>query len=118
MRPVLTCVLAALLSIPAIATADHHKSLSDCTAFDQQDKGDAGIEMTVHNACSIPVDCDVSWKVVCNPDSKKRREIHPSAAKLTLTEGTSQATDASAAVCGDGAWEINDIEWSCQANKD
>jgi hypothetical protein len=56
--------------------------------------------------------------VVCAPASKTRRASHPSAAKLAITEGASQAAEASAAVCGDDAWTIDSIQWTCQPNKD
>jgi len=111
-----TCALA--ISISAVAFADHHKSLSDCTAFDQADKGEDKVEFTIHNTCTIPVDCTVSWRVVCAPDSKKRRSSHANATKLAITDGTSQSADASAAICGDDAWAIDSVNWSCLPNKE
>lgn len=115
---VVAVLVATIAATTTTATADHHKSLADCTAFDQQDKGDASVEMTVHNSCSVPVDCDVTWTVTCAPDTKKRKSTHPSAVKLTIGEGLSQTAEASAAVCGDDSWEISSVNWSCQANKD
>jgi hypothetical protein len=114
-----SCALALLVCAAAPAAADHHKSLSDCTSFDQADKpaGDA-VELTIHNTCSIPIDCELTWRVVCEPEAKRRRSVHPQDVRVTITEGTSQSTDASAAVCGDGSWQIDGVEWSCQANKD
>jgi hypothetical protein len=112
-----SCALA-LLIFSASADADHQKSLADCTAFDQADKGDSDVQMTIRNSCSIPVDCELTWRVVCDPDSKKRRSVHPGDVKLTITGGTSQSTEASAAVCGDGGWQIDSVGWSCQENKD
>ncbi len=109
--------IALSLFAPSIVAADHHKSLSDCTSFDQVEKGDTDLQLTVHNSCSIAVACDVSWQIVCQPDAKKHRSVHAGTAKLSLDEGTSQSTDASAAVCGaDASWQINDISWSCQAD--
>jgi hypothetical protein len=106
--------LALSLFAPSIVAADHHKSLSDCTSFDQADKGESNVEMTIHNSCSVAVACDVTWRVVCVPGANKRRSVHPGAAKLTLEEGKSDSTEASAAVCGDASWAIDGIEWSCQ----
>jgi len=129
MRKALVCLLIAS-SLPALAEpskkaagegshrAAPARSLSDCTSFDQQDKGDAAVEMTVRNACTIPVDCTVSWRVVCAPASKKRRAEHPTSQKLALVEGTSSSATASAEICGDDAFAIDSIEWSCQPNKD
>jgi hypothetical protein len=111
-----TCALAISITMPALA--DHQRSLSSCTSFDQNDKGDSAVELTIHNKCTIPVDCTISWRVVCAPDSKKRRAIHPSASKLSLVEGGASSAEASAAMCGDDGWAIEGIEWSCQPNKE
>jgi hypothetical protein len=113
-----TCALAISICVPAAFADRGKKSLSDCTAFNQNDKGDDKVEFTIHNTCSIPVDCAVSWRVVCAPDSKKRRAVHAGTAKLAITDATSQSTDASAAVCGDDGWSIDNVQWSCQPNKD
>jgi hypothetical protein len=112
-----TCALAISICVPALA--DHSKkSLSDCTSFDQTEKGDDAVELSLKNTCTIPVDCSLSWKVVCSPDSKKHRAVHPGASKLSLDTGGSSKAEASAAVCGDASWSIESIEWSCQPNKE
>jgi hypothetical protein len=112
-----TCALALSICVPAFA--DHgRKSLSTCTTFDQIDKGDARLELTIRSTCSIPIDCAVSWRVVCAPDSKKRRAAHPGAAKFALVAGSSRSAEASATVCGDEAWVIDSVQWSCQPNKE
>jgi hypothetical protein len=129
MRKVLVCLL--FVAAPALADSSKKdsanegtrraapaRSLADCTAFDQQDKNDTTVSLTIRNTCTIPVDCSVSWRVVCAPDSKKRRAAHAGSQKLALVEGTSSSADASAAVCGDDAWQIDSISWSCQPNKD
>jgi len=112
-----TCALAISIYIPA--AADRAKrSLSACTSFDQAEKGEDKVEFTIHNTCSIPIDCSVSWRVVCAPESKKRRASHPNLAKFAITDGQSQSTEASAAVCGDDGWSIDSVHWSCEPNKD
>jgi hypothetical protein len=116
MRTTLVC--AAMLASLTAGAQPKPRSLSDCTFFDQKDKGDTAVEMTLRNACSVPVDCTVSWRVVCAPQSKKRRTEHPSSQKLAVVEGTTSSVEASAAICGDDAFSIDTIEWSCQPNKD
>ena len=112
-----TCALAISICVPALA--DHsRKSVGDCTSFDQTDKGDDTVELAIKNSCKVPVDCTISWKVVCAPASKKRRSVHPTTTKLAVNEGATQATDATASMCGDDGWTIDDIQWSCQPNKD
>jgi hypothetical protein len=115
-----TCALAISICVPAaVAFADRgDKSISTCTSFGQEDKGDDKVQFTIHNTCTIPVDCSISWRLVCAPESKKRRATHVGAAKLALTNGSLQTADASAAPCGDAGWSLDNIAWSCQPNKD
>jgi hypothetical protein len=102
-----------------VALADRgYKSISSCTSFGQEDKGDDKVEFKIQNTCEIPVDCSVSWRVVCAPDSKKRRAAHVGAAKMSLANGASQTAEASAAICGSDAWSIDSIAWNCQPNKE
>ncbi|MEJ7603431.1 MAG: hypothetical protein WKG01_36430 [Kofleriaceae bacterium] len=113
-----TCALAITVVVPVALADRKSKSLSDCTSFVQEDKDDDKVSFKIQNTCSIPVDCAVSWRVVCAPDSKKRRSSHPGSAKLSLSSGATEATEASAAVCGDDTYAIDQISWSCQRNKD
>jgi hypothetical protein len=112
-----TCALAISICVPA-AFAGRSKSIASCTFFNQEDKGDDSVEFTIKNSCTVPVDCTVSWRVVCAPDSKKRRAVHESATKLALQDGSTQSGNASAAVCGDDAFAIDSIRWSCEPNKE
>lgn len=113
-----TCALALSICVP-VALADRGgKSVSSCTTFAQEDKGDDKVQFTIGNTCTVPLDCSISWRVVCAPESKKRRASHAGAAKLALTNGTNQSAEASATVCGDDGWSIDSISWSCQPNKD
>ena len=114
-----TCALA--ISIPAFAvsaSAERLRSIAVCASFDQVDRGEDRVAFTIHNACSIPVDCSVSWRVVCAPDAKKRRASHPGSAQLAIPDGASQSAEASAAICGDDAWAIDSVLWRCEPNKD
>lgn len=121
-----TCALAITLSATAFAdkadkpdnAASKDKSVASCTAFDQVDKGEDAVSFKITNTCTIPLDCSVSWRVVCAPASKKRRSVHASSAKLSLTSASAGATDASASVCGDDSWQIDSVEWTCAPNKD
>ncbi len=114
-----TCALAMMIVVPAaLADRSSKKSLADCTSFDQVDKDEDTVEFTIHNSCTVPVDCAMSWRVVCAPDSKKRRSSHPGSAKLALTNAGMGSAQATAAVCGDDSWTIDSISWSCEPNKD
>jgi len=113
-----TCALAITICVPAALADRGAKSLASCTLFDQVDKNDETVQFTISNTCTIPVDCSVSWRVVCAPDSKKRRATHAGAAKMSLTNGGSSTAEASAAICGDDAWTLDNIQWSCAPNKE
>ncbi len=111
-----TCALAITICVPALA--DSKRSLSDCTSFAQTETGEENVELAVHNSCKVPIDCTVKWRVICAPDAPKRRASHAKKSAFTLTEGTGKSTVASAAVCGDDAFTIDQIEWGCEPNKD
>jgi hypothetical protein len=112
-----TCALAISICVPALADRAK-RSLATCTTFDQADKPDDKVAFTIHNTCSIPIDCSVSWRVVCAPEARKRRTEHRGATRFTLADGGIQSAEASASVCGDEAWAIDSVRWHCQRNKD
>ncbi|MGE0870088.1 MAG: hypothetical protein AB7P03_16100 [Kofleriaceae bacterium] len=117
-----SCALAtgviAGIAIPNASADRSRKSLAACTAFDQADKGDDLVELTIHNTCSVPVDCSISWRLVCAPEAKKRRTSHRGSTNLALSPNTSHTAEASAAACGDDGWVIDSIQWSCEPNRD
>ncbi|HEU0029786.1 MAG TPA: hypothetical protein VFQ53_04070 [Kofleriaceae bacterium] len=115
-----SCALAISICVPA-ALADgraSRKSLADCTSFDQEDRGEDKVALKITNTCTVPVDCTISWRVVCAPESKKRRAVHAGSAKLALETATSRSAEASAAVCGDDSFAIDQIQWACEPNND
>ena len=113
-----TCALAISICVPAATAGKAKKTIADCTSFEQNDKDDDTVEMKVQNSCTIPVDCSVSWRVVCAPDSAKRRSVHASSKAFSLTEGSGQSAEASAAICGDDGWQLDSIKWGCEPNKE
>jgi len=114
-----TCALAISVCVPAaLADKASKKSIADCTTFSQEEKGEDTMQLKIHNSCSIPVDCSVSWRIVCAPESAKRKAVHVDSKKFSLTEGTEQSIEASASVCGDDAFSLDSIKWGCEPNKD
>ena len=111
-----TCALAMSICVPFAFAKP--QSVAACTGFDQANKGDDKLEFTIKNSCTIPVDCSISWRVVCSPSSKKRRSVHPSTVKLALADNSSQSAEASAAICGEDGFAIDAIQWSCKPNED
>ncbi len=117
-----TCALAAMIAIPFVTASDSSagstKSLDDCTSFEQVETSEEAMDLTIKSTCSIPIDCSVSWRVVCAPDSKKRRSTHRGAAKMQFPTVDTKSAQASAAVCGDDPWVLDSINWACEPNKD
>jgi hypothetical protein len=115
------CAHAALTSswsTSAAADAPKRRSIANCTSFDQHAKSELSLELTVQNKCTMPIDCTVSWRLVCAPGSKKRRKVTPSSISFTLATETAQSTEANATECGDDSWEIQAVSWRCQPNKE
>lgn len=118
-----TCALAAMIVIPFVtacesASAGSKKSLDDCTSFEQVETSEEAMNLTIQSTCSIPIDCSVSWRVVCAPESKKRRSTHRGSAKMQFPTVDTKSAQASAAVCGDDPWVLDSINWTCEPNKD
>jgi hypothetical protein len=111
------CALASSICIPALADRAP-RSLARCLSFEQSDGADDKVGFTIRNACAVPVDCSVSWRLVCAPASSARRSAHPGAASLAIGDGASQSTEASAARCGRDAWVIDSVRWSCRVHDD
>ena len=116
------CALALVsLIAPASAQPDKHerkKTVGDCATFDQKENPDATVDFTVTNACTIKVECSVTWSVTCAPDSPKRRSSKHEGASFNLETSQAKTSTASAARCGDDGWSIDDVTWSCAPSKD
>lgn len=114
------CALAVVCSLSSFASADsvRRRSLTSCTQFEQRDKDELSLELTVRSTCSMPIDCALSWQLVCAPDSRKRRKVTSGAASFTVGSASAQSADASAASCGDDSWTIKNITWRCEPSKE
>lgn len=102
---------------PATADDVRKRSLARCTSFDQRET-ETALELTIKNSCTMPIDCTVSWQLVCAPESKKRRKITPAQMAFTLSSDAVQSTAASAEACGDDSWVIKNVLWRCEASKE
>ena len=118
-----TFALALAIALPAPLYADtptpkKKKSVAECTSFDQSDRDEEdGVDFSVHNACSIPVSCSVSWALTCSPQSKKRRSRRVDSHAFQLDAEHGLSVTASSSRCGESDWSIDHITWSCQPSK-
>lgn len=102
----------------ALAEGPRRRSLAKCTQAEQRDKDDVSIALTVRSTCSMPIDCKVTWSLVCAPDARKRRKVTPGQASFTVASSSSQEAELSAAACGDDSWVIKDVSWRCEPSKE
>jgi hypothetical protein len=115
------CALAAVTVLapkPAAAEGERKRSLARCTSFDQREKDESSLELTIKNSCTMPIDCKISWELVCAPASKKRRKVTPESTAFTVSTDATQVTALSAAACGDDSWVIRGVSWRCEASKE
>lgn len=102
----------------AMAETPRRRSLASCTQAEQRDKDALSIALTVRSTCSMPIDCKVTWSLVCAPQARKRRKVTPNEASFTVQSSSSQETELSAAACGDDSWLIKDVSWRCEPSKE
>lgn len=102
----------------ALADAPRRRSLASCTQAEQRDKDEQSIALTVRSTCSMPIDCKVTWNLVCAPEARKRRKVTPNEASFTVQSSSSQETELSAAACGDDSWLIKNVTWRCEPSKE
>jgi hypothetical protein len=124
-----TLALALSIALPQLAVADRktdgsakkkvRASVAECTSFDQQDREDEdGVDFSVNNSCSMPVECSMRWTVTCAPDSKKRRSRKTDNRSFALDADNGITLTASTAQCGDDGWSVGEISWSCAPSQD
>lgn len=120
-RGVLCALALAMLVSPAVAGPKKAKgkkakvaSVAACTSFDQLDRdGEDGVDLVVSSTCDVKLSCSVSWELTCKPAvGKSRKSNHGEA--FSLATSASETTTASAGVCGNDGWVIDDVTWSCQ----
>ncbi len=123
MRPPPSAVLLALIGIalapaPNLAAAPRRQRsapkqrvLTNCPAFRQSRVGNDGLRFELHNTCSLPVVCALSWSVHCRGSAESPGER---ASTLELAIGATDGVVASGSACGAAGWDIDGIRWSCQ----
>jgi hypothetical protein len=86
------------------------KIIGSCPAFHQTRIGNEGLRFELHNTCTFPVACALTWSVHCRGPAESPRER---TGTLELAVGARDSLVASGAACGSDGWDIDDIHWSC-----
>ena len=127
MRRPRTAVLLALVglglalapaSIAAAAPKEERRAksvpkkriITSCPAFHQVRVGNEGLRFELHNTCSFPVACTMTWAVHCRGRGESPGER---SGNLELAVGASDSVLASGDACGPDGWDIDGIRWSC-----
>lgn len=120
-RRVGSVLALALVCLSSTVGADggrrRARSISECASFSQRDSADDAVDFSVANGCTMPIECTITWTVVCAPDTKRVSRKQAGAA-FTLAPTESRTATASAAACGDDGWAIDDVSWQCGPAKD
>ena len=96
----------------AEATPKAKSKISRCVRYTQvmgEDK--QSVDISLRNRCKAPVACVVEWKVSCDGEDTETREFSDA---MKLAGKARETVTASAAVCGDEGWAVDDIEWECE----
>ena len=108
-------VLAIVASAGAgdLAADKKRPPISRCIKYSQKKGADQqSVAVGLKNRCGYDVSCTVEWSVSCEDDddqTARRNETR----SLDLDRGDAEIIRASAAMCGDGDWAVDDIRWSC-----
>lgn len=95
------------------ATARPLASVTQCMSYNETPNPSGGLDLTIQNNCGFSAKCKLAWKVVCAPQSTKRRKLHSHLVMFDLEPGQSQSRHANASACGDDSWQLSAITWSC-----
>jgi hypothetical protein len=106
-----------LIPVSVFADGKHKRSLADCTTFSEHDRDDGGgVDMSVASTCEAKLSCGINWTLTCAPGTKREKQVKQGYA-FDLDNGQSDGTTASSDVCGDEAWSVGDVSWSCAPSK-
>lgn len=106
-----------LLSIGAgdLSAKVPSKRIARCVKYSQKrGSDDQSVDVGLRNRCRYDVSCTVEWTVSCEDDEADAPARHQ-ARSVDLDRGAREIINASAAVCGDGSWAVDDIRWTCES---
>jgi hypothetical protein len=111
-------LVAAGLCCATTVLADHkHKPASECTSLGQVEHDDGtGVDLSVASTCDTKMSCGIKWTLTCAPHTKHVKRTQ-NAVAFDLDTGQSDGTTASSVECGNDAWEISEVTWSCAPSK-
>lgn len=118
--PVLATLFGIALAIGASAGAGDlsaktpKNKIARCVKYSQKKGADQqSVDVGLRNRCRYNVSCTVEWKVSCEDDDADTPP-REQARTVDLDRGAAEIISASAAVCGDGSWAVDDIRWTCE----
>lgn len=120
--PILATLFGFALAIGATAGAGDlsaktpKKTIARCVKYSQTKGSDKqSVKVGLRNRCRYAVSCTVEWSVTCDDDADDA-PAREQARTVDLDRGNREIISASAAVCGDAGWAVDDIRWTCEPN--
>ena len=99
----------------AVAEPKKKVRKSRCVRYNQVLGGDKqSVDISLRNRCKAAVTCSVEWKVTCDSDPADA-EAKDFARVVEIGGRDRESVNASAAVCGDDGWAVDDIKWECES---
>jgi len=116
--PWVTCALLVLAAPATDAQAQKKPAkkpkkiaVNKCVKYSQAEY-ESGFYLNLKSNCEPRVTCELRWKIECEDD-----EVREFAEAFSLDTGDSHRGDAAAAICGDSAWSVSGVKWSCEADE-
>ena len=117
--PILAALIGCAVAIGAttsVAKPPKTKKVR-CVKYTQK-KGvdEQSVDVGLRNRCRFAVSCTVEWTVSCEDDDDKT-PVRRQSRFVEHDRGDSEIVSASAAICGDGSWAVDDIRWNCEPDR-
>jgi hypothetical protein len=113
--PILVALVGCAMAIGASSTAAKptKQKIARCVKYSQARGADEqSVDVGLRNRCRFDVACTVEWKISCDGDDAGT--VREQARNVSLDRGAREIITASATVCGDESWAVDDIRWTCE----
>lgn len=86
--------------------------LSRCVKYSQE-IGEADMTLVLKNRCKQALECTMTWALQCHKEDDAT-ETTERGETFDIARGQDHTVIASASLCGDDGWSIQDVRWSCR----
>lgn len=86
--------------------------LSRCVKYSQE-IGEADMTLALTNRCKQALECTMTWSLQCHKDDDEV-EATERGETFDIARGKRYTVTASASLCGEDGWSIEDVSWTCR----